>query len=440
MAGNGHPGIPGFSTNYQGNIMGQHIDGHELDIYDYENKNRLFGNVHLRTTGNLHVNVYGNLTKNTTSVEGNIHMVNTDKIMTINGITNSTSHTNGALVVVGGAGIGGNVNIGSGEALDATNQNNTALNVSGGARVSDRLYVGSNDEATSATAAALVVNGGAAIGRDLWVAGNLMVQGSRTEVNVNSVQAEDPLITLHKSSNNDDSNNTLSHLQTAGAGLEFYAHDYTQNGNVVGYLKTGNNGKDLTFKSVNENFNGVVSVQPHASLDSYVLMSNTRDNTIQRIFNSNLQIDNKLALGGAVATTGNTLDVKGDVGFQNNLVVNANIDSSTGNIRYHKVDLGTDASRIAHTDSGSLVVNGFCGTMYLKGFTVENTGEIINFTVTNNKISSDRLVFLNLLNFDGTSFAPHVYCTGSNNGSFDVQYSTPFAVTNGNLTLKYLIA
>jgi hypothetical protein len=125
-------------------------------------------------------------------------------IFTITNVTTSTSPTSGALQVTGGVGIGGRVNIGS---ITTATSSTGALRVAGGVSIGENLYVAgeiisqkltielttitttltitdevfkinSNTNATSTITGALVVQGGAGIGRDVYVGGNVDVAGT----------------------------------------------------------------------------------------------------------------------------------------------------------------------------------------------------------------------------------------------------------------------
>jgi len=133
---------------------------------------------------------------------------------TIEGTTQSTSTSSGALQVLGGAGIaknlyvggifsatgaissGGNLYInGAASITTTTNAGNTAsgaLIVTGGAGIGLDLYVGgkivagSNTPAISTQSGDLVLAGGAGIGGDLWVNGQGVIQSTTQSTSTNS--------------------------------------------------------------------------------------------------------------------------------------------------------------------------------------------------------------------------------------------------------------
>ena len=120
--------------------------------------------------------------------------------LTLAGNAVSTSTDTGALQVVGGVGVGGNLNVGGAAKIagittvtnttNAISTNSGALQVAGGAGVGRDLYVGgltniagiatvaNITNATSTNSGALQVYGGVGVGRDLYVGGNSNVIGN----------------------------------------------------------------------------------------------------------------------------------------------------------------------------------------------------------------------------------------------------------------------
>ena len=93
-------------------------------------------------------------------------------ITTVTNATQSTTTNTGALQIVnGGAGIGGNLNVGGGAGIGGN------LNVGGGVNVIGITTVTNTTNATSTTTGALQIVGGVGIGGDLWVGGNIYLDG-----------------------------------------------------------------------------------------------------------------------------------------------------------------------------------------------------------------------------------------------------------------------
>lgn len=87
--------------------------------------------------------------------------------------TQSTSTDTGALRVVGGVGVGGNLNIGGYVAATSGN----FANIAATSATIANLYISSSTQALSTTTGALVVAGGMAVQRDVWIGGVLHTAG-----------------------------------------------------------------------------------------------------------------------------------------------------------------------------------------------------------------------------------------------------------------------
>ena len=100
----------------------------------------------------------------------------------INGTTESTSTNTGTLTVSGGMGVAGNTNIGGNTIIYATTPSTSkttgALTISGGIGMGGNLYVGSTSISTSTSNGSLVVSGGAGIAGNTNIGGNITTNGS----------------------------------------------------------------------------------------------------------------------------------------------------------------------------------------------------------------------------------------------------------------------
>ena len=112
-----------------------------------------------------------------------------DYVRTVNGTTNQ--------ITVSGAGTEGRA---------------ATLSIPTDFRMPGTAKVLSTTGASSATTGALTVAGGVGIGEDLYIAGNLYVEGTRTELNVTTLEVEDTLILA--------GNNLSSEPSSGGFGIE----------------------------------------------------------------------------------------------------------------------------------------------------------------------------------------------------------------------------
>ena len=108
--------------------------------------------------------------------------------ITVNATTNSTSTTTGALVVRGGAGIAGTINVGQrltvGSSLNSTSTTTGALVNSGGLGLAGNAFIGGTitlsdtTNSTSSTTGAMVISGGVGVGGTINVGQRLTVSSS----------------------------------------------------------------------------------------------------------------------------------------------------------------------------------------------------------------------------------------------------------------------
>ena len=191
--------------------------------------------IYIRTTTNYaiqcHFNVYNingnwtvNPTLNTPIISGTVTAltatwITLENYLRITSPATSTSSNNGAFVVVGGVGIGGNVNIGSsaistdlssgsfitkgGAAIagnvniggartviystnPSTSSTTGALTISGGLGMGGNLYVGSTQESDSTTNGSLVVSGGVGIAKNANIGGDVKMGRNSISTNLSS--------------------------------------------------------------------------------------------------------------------------------------------------------------------------------------------------------------------------------------------------------------
>lgn len=97
----------------------------------------------------------------------------------VTGTTQSSSTITGALQVIGGVGIGGNLYVGGEIVAEKLTIQLTTVTTTF-IQTDDIVQTTNVTNATNTTTGALIVAGGAGIGRDVWIGGNLTVLGNAT--------------------------------------------------------------------------------------------------------------------------------------------------------------------------------------------------------------------------------------------------------------------
>ena len=112
--------------------------------------------------------------------------------VTISDTTATTTTSTGALIVSGGAGIGGTIVAGSilNTPISGSTGSFTTLGTSGVVTVTN------STQATGANTGALIVTGGASIGGNAYISGNLTVAGSLTTASSSVITVTDPMLYL----------------------------------------------------------------------------------------------------------------------------------------------------------------------------------------------------------------------------------------------------
>lgn len=138
----------------------------------------------------------------------------------------STSSSTGALKVMGGVGVAGNVYTGGIVNITSTTESSSvstgALIVDGGAGIAKNAFVGGNVSiastvnSTSTGTGALVVSGGVGIAGNVTIGGNISVLGTLTTFNSNTVTIQDALIQLAPNNTGDILDIGLAASYTSG--------------------------------------------------------------------------------------------------------------------------------------------------------------------------------------------------------------------------------
>ena len=149
----------------------------------------------------------------------------TNNPIAINTSTASTSTNTGALVVDGGIGVGGSINAGdtstiNGAEILTTATINLQIVTDGGNTTTNPVHITNATDATSTITGSLIVDGGAGIGGNLWVGGEIVAQKltiEYTTVTTTLVQTDDVIQTLNETDSADTTTGAL--IVAGGAGI-----------------------------------------------------------------------------------------------------------------------------------------------------------------------------------------------------------------------------
>ena len=147
--------------------------------------------------GGLQVQAIGNVSPGTgafTTLTTTQTIISTGNIVANSG-TASTSTTLGALVVKGGAGITGNINVGGEWSIVAALQNTVIGNISEASGKFTTIQGTDVTNSTNTSTGAMILAGGASIAKDLWVGGNVYTNNVYGVVQ-NVLTIQDPLVYL----------------------------------------------------------------------------------------------------------------------------------------------------------------------------------------------------------------------------------------------------
>ena len=327
-------------------------------------------------------------------------------IVSITTTTSSTGSTNGALTVVGGVGIGGDLNVA-----------NTATFGSIGGIVN----IVSTASSTSSTTGALRVAGGVGIGGDLYVGGNITANQltiEYTTITTTVIQTDDIIVTVNTSSAISTDTGALRIAGGAGIGGDLWVGGrvYSQDAEVITTSSVNQYANQTviyagTDTAISDNSGTNITIWNTSTLESVTGRGNSTTNAIS-ILNETVAgstdtgaltvvggvgIGGDLYVGGALYQNGLEVITTASVNdFANQTTITAGTDTavstSTGNITIWNTstlesvtDRGnstTNVIRILNTaesitsNTGALIVSGglyvakdtrIDGSLYLKG-------------------------------------------------------------------------
>lgn len=265
---------------------------------------------------------------------GNTSTLGTLDVAGITSITNSTdstSHTNGALVVTGGAGVGGQLRVNGNATFNAD------INVLGG-DITTSASTASVFNAAATTVnfagAATALTIGATTGTctirnaNTVISGNLTVNGTTTTVNATTITVDDPVITL-------GGDTAPASDDNKDRGVEFRYYDVSAK---VGFFGWDDSSLGYRFlenaSNASEVFTGTDARIYAGRLNLSTGTTSTSTTTGTLIVTGGVGISENLNIGGQTTLTG-LLDANGGATIDNvriGVAGNNEIDTSSGNL------------------------------------------------------------------------------------------------------------
>ena len=285
---------------------------------------KLYGNGDVSFNANVNVggnvNFRGNLYQNGVLFAGTS---TTGTFFNLSGTAESTSKTTGALTVVGGAGIGGNIwtggNVVVGSAIQSATPTTGALIVVGGAGVGGNVEVGGNIEiastlaSTSSTTGSLIVRGGAGIVGNVNVGSAIQsvsaITGAFTVVGGAGVGGNVHVGGNVKINSAISSTSSSTGALIVGGGVGIDGALYTNNNiNTSGVINTTNSGAAVSSSTGAIIVNGGIGVGGNVQLAGIIrttlTTASTSTSTGSLIVGGGVGVGGNVYAGGSLYVTG----------------------------------------------------------------------------------------------------------------------------------------
>lgn len=299
-----------LKVNLNGNILGNlSLYGQET-IYNTTDSSRL-------NTGALIINGGTSISK-TTNIGGNLY-VGQNSLLTgklgvlsdtslngnliINSGSSSSGYNTGALIVNGGIGISGNINI------KQTANIIGALNVSLDTTLNGNLIINSNISSVGYNTGSLIINGGTGISGNLNIGNNISINGNINMINTSSLAQLNKLIITGNINSTNISSGSL--IINGGIGISqdiFIGGNININGNA---LINGNivNNQNIFIKGNLSVVNGIYSNSSILTNGNIIVFNNTPSTNINSgavIISGGIGIGGNLYVGNSI--NGNLLN------------------------------------------------------------------------------------------------------------------------------------
>jgi len=288
------------------------------------------------TSGNLYsskgnINLlsdYSNTTGGNINLGGIMDSIYTFGNTIIGNTSGSVSKNSGALIVKGGVGIGGNLNVGgfSNFALDSSFNGN--LLIGGGVGLGGSLNVGSNS----------TIGGYTSIGGDTSIGGNVFING-KTHIGGNVDISASVII-----SGNVPSGNVSTGTLVVKGGVGISANVFVGGYSYFGY---------------DSSFNGSVDISKNVLIRANTISNNATSGAL--IVGGGVGIGGNVYVGGALNLL-QDLTMSGNITVASLRVTSGNINSSKGNINL--------LSDYSNTTGGNINLGGIMDSIYVFGNTI----------------------------------------------------------------------
>ena len=239
-----------------------------------------------------------------TSLNGNLY---------VNSSTPSNNTTTGAVIISGGVGIGGNVNIARNTTI------NGLLNVISDTSLNRNLYVNSSTPSNNPTTGALIVSGGVGINGSLNIGQNINVSGIINMIGSSSIANLNNIIVTGQTESSSSNNGAL--IVNGGVGI-------SKDVNIGGSLNifkdsilygSFNIYNDILIQGTAIVSNGFTSQKNITSIGNVFITNNTPSNSYS---------SGALIIGGGVGIGGN-INIGGNTNIQKNLYVDGSYNGDT---------------------------------------------------------------------------------------------------------------
>jgi hypothetical protein len=351
---------------------------------------------------------------------------------TINASTTSSSASTGALVVVGGVGIGGELNVNNTVTTGALNVNTTVT--TGGV-----VSINNTDESTTIGTGALVVAGGVSIAKDLRIADDLFV--------TDDVRIDGDILVSDTTESTSITTGAITTLGGAGISKNLYVGGKGEFGVTLNVRDSSPSGVPAIsiFNDASAQARLLVPYSTHPTYPSSLIVESPNNLVLRSGGSSSQEIvwtaGKEFKIPSTVAATSKTtgaLQVTGGVGVQGNLQASGiSFDNSANTLSHYEVGTWAPQFASATTPLGTTTV-GFANFIRIGAYVVckfqislsgysdsAGSARIIGlpYSISNNSLAFSPSYYTNL----GSNI---VFLGGRKGGATDMILTATFAASD----------